>query len=68
MTSTVTYPSFDHWHIDLMDGDKDLWDYLHSVELGYEGHFVASLWAAMSRADSSNKRRLYEAFPEKFNP
>ena len=50
------------------EGDKTLWKHLHSMERGNEGGFCQRLFAAMDKADLNNRFRLYQAFPELFNP
>lgn len=65
---TEVFQSFEHWRHDLDDGDQDLIQHLASMSRGNYGHFSQALYRAMNRADGSNLRRLYEAFPEFFNP
>lgn len=68
MTSPVISPCYEHWHNDMLDGDKDLWRHLHAMERGDHGHFSQALFKAMDRADGRNRRRLYAAFFDEFNP
>ena len=68
MTAPVISPCYEHWHNDMLDGDKDLWRHLHAMERGENGGFSQLLFMAMNKADGSNQRRLYDAFFEKFNP
>ena len=50
------------------DGDEDLWRHLRSMERGDKGHFAQALFRAAERADGSNRRKLYNAFFDYFNP
>ena len=50
------------------EGDKTLWKHLHSMERGTEGGWAQRMFAAMDKADLNNRFRLYQAFPELFNP
>ena len=68
MTAPVIPPCYEHWHIELFNGDSDLWRWLHAMERGDHGHFSQALYRAMAKADGSNQRRLYEAFSDEFNP
>ena len=68
MTAPVISPSYEHWHNDMLDGDKDLWRHLRSMERGDKGHFAQALFRAAERADGSNRRKLYNAFFDYFNP
>ena len=68
MTVTYIIPSYEHWHIDMLDGDEGLWFHLRLMERGDHGHFAQALFKAMEKADSSNARTLYNAFFELFNP
>ena len=52
------YPSFDEW-----EGT-----HLKAMTEGTEGNGAYYLAKAYYAADPMIKRRLYEAFPEKFNP
>lgn len=65
---TQAYQSYNHWRMDLDAEDDELWSYIQRLECGHEGHFGQKLWSAMNHADGSNARRLYEAFPDYFNP
>ena len=38
------------------------------MEDGKEGGFSQKIFAAMDKADLNNRFRLYQAFPDKFNP
>lgn len=42
--------------------------HLDEMERGTHGHFSQRLFYAMSRADSNNQQRLFNAFPEYFVP
>ena len=68
MDKPVVSPSFEHWHMDMLDGDEDLWRHLHSMERGDEGRFNQLIFLAMDKADSANKQKLYTAFFDHFNP
>ena len=68
MTTPVISPCFDHWHMDMLDGDPELWRHLDSMENGNEGGFNQALFRAMAKADSGNQERLYNAFFDHFNP
>ena len=68
MTTPVISPCYEHWHNDMLDGDKDLWRHLRSMERGDKGHFAQALFRAAERADGSNRRKLYNAFFDYFNP
>lgn len=68
MTAPVISPCYEHWHNDMLDGDKDLWCHLRSMERGDKGHFAQALFRAAERADGSNRRKLYNAFFDYFNP
>ena len=61
-------PSFEYWNSRRSQGDMTLWLHLRGMEAGIEGGFSQRMFAAMDKADSSNRERLYEAFPELFNP
>lgn len=52
----------------MLDGDKDLWRHLRLMERGDKGHFAQALFRAAECADGSNKRKLYNAFFDYFNP
>lgn len=52
------YPSFDEWN----------GDHLNAMISGTEGNGALKLADAYFAADPMIRRRLYEAFPEKFNP
>ena len=65
---TTTFQSYEHWRHDLDDNDVELWEHLDNMESGNEGSFCQALFAALNRADGSNARRLYNAFPHLFNP
>jgi len=65
---TEVFQSFEHWRHDLDDDDQDLTQHLARMSKGDEGHFSRALYRALDVADGSNMRRLYEAFPELFNP
>ena len=68
MTTTVISPCYEHWRNDMLDGDTNLWRWLHAMDRGDHGHFSQALFRAMEKADSRNQRRLYEAFFNEFNP
>ena len=68
LTQNTSLPSYEYWECRMNEGDKTLWKHLHSMERGDEGHFSQKLFAALDRADLNNRFRLYQAFPEKFNP
>ena len=50
------------------EGDPVIWRHLNSMERGDQGHFSQKLFAALGNADLNNRFRLYQAFPDKFNP
>ena len=52
----------------MLDGDEDLWRHLRSMERGDKGHFAQALFRAAERADGGNRRKLYNAFFDYFNP
>lgn len=62
------FPSFEYWNIRRLEGDATLWRHLHAMEAGTEGGFSQRMFSAMDKADSNNQERLYEAFPDLFNP
>ena len=68
MATPVISPCYEHWHNDMIDGDEDLWRHLRSMERGDKGHFAQALFRAAERADGSNRRKLYNAFFDYFNP
>ena len=68
MPTPVISPCYEHWHRDMLDGDEDLWRHLRSMERGDKGHFAQALFRAAERADGSNRRKLYNAFFDYFNP
>ena len=68
MPTPVISPCYEHWHNGMLDGDEDLWRHLRSMERGDKGHFAQALFRAAERADGSNRRKLYNAFFDYFNP
>ena len=68
MPTPFISPCYEHWHNDMLDGDEDLWRHLRLMERGDKGHFAQALFRAAERADGSNKRKLYNAFFDYFNP
>ena len=62
------FPSYEYWDIRVREGDATIWKHLHSMEMGFEGGFSQRLFAALDKADLNNRFRLYQAFPELFNP
>ena len=54
----TNYPSFDEWDT----------KHLHAMLSGTEGNGALKLAEAYRAADPMIRKRLYEAFPEKFNP
>ena len=68
LTQHTSYPSYEYWECRMNEGDKTLWKHLHSMERGTEGGWAQRMFAAMDKADLNNRFRLYQAFPELFNP
>lgn len=62
------FPSYEYWECRMTEGDETLWKHLHSMEMGFEGGFSQRLFSALDKADLNNRVRLYQAFPELFNP
>ena len=62
------FPSYEYWDCRVREGDPVIWRHLNSMERGDEGHFNQKLFAALGHADLNNRFRLYQAFPDKFNP
>lgn len=62
------FPAYEYWDCRVREGDSVIWRHLDSMERGDQGHFSQKLFAAMGHADLNNRFRLYQAFPDKFNP
>ena len=68
LTQHTEFPSYEYWDFRVREGDSVVWKHLHSMENGNEGGFNQRLFAALDKADLNNRFRLYQAFPDKFNP
>ncbi len=68
LTQHTSMPSYDYWNERMRAGDETLWKHLHAMELGWEGGFSQRMFAALEKADLNNRIRLYQAFPELYNP
>ena len=63
------FPSYEYWDCRVREGDPVIWRHLHSMEDGNRRRILLkSMFAAMDKADLNNRFRLYQAFPDKFNP
>ncbi len=68
LTQHTSLPSYEYWDTRMREGDETLWKHLHAMELGWEGGFSQRMFAALDKADLNNRIRLYQAFPELYNP
>ena len=68
LTQHTSLPSYEYWECRMNEGDKTLWSHLHAMERGDHGGWAQRMFAALDKADLNNRFRLYQAFPELFNP
>jgi hypothetical protein len=68
MKTTTHCLNFAAWKKLQSKGGTYINKHLDLMERGTHGHFSQRLFYAMERADCSNQRRLFDAFPELFVP